>query len=214
MKDYTKQEQFWRSQFGEDYTKRNQRNPDDKDALYFKTWGVSRSKMNERFLGGKKIESILEVGCNSADQLAILQKQGYATLYGVEVQDDAVRIAKRLTDGINIIKGSAFDIPFKDAYFDLVFTSGVLIHIDPSDLHAVMGEIYRVSRKYIWGYESYNTTLIPLDYRGSADALWKGDYAKLFTKQFPDLELMKQEYYKFLANENVESMFILQKKSI
>ena len=213
MKGYTKQEQFWRSQFGKDYTKRNQLNPADKDALYIKTWGTSRSKMNELFLGGKKIESILEVGCNSADQLAILQKQGYDTLYGIEVQDDAVRIAKRLTDGINIIKGSAFDIPFKDEYFDLVFTSGVLIHIRPDDLPAVMREMYRVSRRYIWGYESYNATLIPLDYRGNADTLWKGDYAKLYTEQFPDLELMKQINYKFLANENVESMFILHKKN-
>ena len=37
MKDYTKQEQFWRSQFGKDYTKRNQQNPKDKDDLYIKT---------------------------------------------------------------------------------------------------------------------------------------------------------------------------------
>ena len=116
-------------------------------------------------------------------------------------------------DKIPIIKGSAFDLPFKDAYFDLVFTSGVLIHIHPSDLPVVMGEIHRVSRRYIWGYESYNDKLIPLDYRGNADALWKGDYAKLYTEQFPDLELMKQKNYKFLANENIESMFILQKKS-
>ena len=40
----------------------------------------------------------------------------------------AVEKGKENTKGINIIQGSAFDLPYKDNYFDLVCTNGVLIH--------------------------------------------------------------------------------------
>jgi len=53
---------------------------------------------------------------------------------------------------VNLIQGSVFDIPFKDKYFDMVFTAGVLIHVSPSDIKKVLKEIYRCSTKYIWGH--------------------------------------------------------------
>lgn len=61
-------------------------------------------------------------------------------------------MAKKFTDGINIIRGTADDIPFRDGYFDLVFTSGVLIHINPQSIGKVLREIYRCSNSLYLGY--------------------------------------------------------------
>ncbi|MFH1583272.1 MAG: methyltransferase domain-containing protein, partial [Candidatus Falkowbacteria bacterium] len=114
------QEKFWSSKFGEDYTKRNIYDPKSLDKLYKNQFGVTKSEMNKEFLGNLKINNVLEVGCNIGNQLNFLQKNKYKNLYGIEILDYAVEEAKNLTKNINIIQGSAFDIPFKDNYFDLV----------------------------------------------------------------------------------------------
>ena len=73
---------------------------------------------------------------------------GFTNLYGIELQGYAVELSKSRTHNINIIQGSAFDIPFKNEYFDLVFTSGLLIHIHPSNIREAMNEIYRCTKKF------------------------------------------------------------------
>ncbi|WP_332634565.1 pseudaminic acid biosynthesis-associated methylase [Halalkalibacter flavus] len=153
----------------------------------------------------------LEVGCNVGNQLRHLQSMNYGNLYGVELQWYAVQKAKSLTKEINIIQGTAYDIPFKNKYFDLVFTSGVLIHISPTDIKKTIQEMYRVSKRYIWGFEYYSDTYKEVEYRGSNKALWKGDFASLFLTEFPDLRLVKQVKVPYLENENVDSMYLLEK---
>ena len=146
------QENFWSGEFGKDYTDRNTRQNDDLDKVYKDWYGVSRVKMNETFLGAvPKDARILEVGCNTGMQLACLKAMGFTSLYGIELQDYAVQKAKEYTVGINLIQGSAFDIPFKDNYFDLVFTSGVLIHIAPENLPGIFSEMHRCSKKVYLG---------------------------------------------------------------
>jgi pseudaminic acid biosynthesis-associated methylase len=208
----TEQEKFWDSSFGKKYTDRNIYSPSTLDKFYKKTLGVTRSKINADFLANHKINNTLEVGCNVGNQLRLLQINKFKNLYGIEIQKDAVERAKKITKGINIIQGSAFELPFKDNYFDLVFTSGVLIHIHPHDLKAVMKEIYRVSKKYIFGLEYYNNHYQEIIYRGHKDRLWKTDFAKAYQSCFPDLKLLKVKCYPYLKNEkNIDSAFLLRK---
>jgi pseudaminic acid biosynthesis-associated methylase len=139
---------------------------------------------------------------------------GFQQLYGVELQPYAVERAKEFTRHVNIVQGSGFDIPFKDAFFDVVCTNGVLIHIAPDDLPRIMAEMVRCSRRYIWGFEYYSPELTTIPYRGNEGFLWKADYAKLFLEQFPELRLVKQELYPYQTpNEqgNVDSMYLLEK---
>jgi pseudaminic acid biosynthesis-associated methylase len=137
---------------------------------------------------------------------------GFSNLYGIELQSYAVELSKSRTRRINIIEGSAFDIPYKDGYFDLVFTSGLLIHISPSDISRAMREIYRCTREYIWGFEYYADKYTEIAYRGHRNLLWKADFARLYLDQFGDLELVKEERLKYLDNDNVDSMFLLRKR--
>ena len=99
----TKQQKFWKSNFGKQYTKRNIFNPGQLDKSYLAAYGMSRSRMSQEFLGGLKINNVLEIGCNVGNQLRSLQKQGYKDLFGIEIQADSVEQAKKLTDRIKVL---------------------------------------------------------------------------------------------------------------
>ena len=170
--------------------------------------------MNKEFLDSVRSEvgNVLEVGCNIGMQLRILDQMGFINLSGIDYQLHAVEKAKGLTKNMNIIQASAFDIPFKDGYFDLVYTSGVLIHIAPKDISVVLKEIHRCAKKYIWGFEFFAEQYTEVSYRGNQDMLWKTNFCKLYLDQFSDLELVKEKKYPYLQNENVDVMFLLKKK--
>jgi len=136
---------------------------------------------------------------------------GYKNLYGIEPQEYAVELSKKATKNINIIKGDVFNIPFKDNFFDLVFTSGVLIHINPHDVKRALREIYRCSKKYIWGFEYYADKYTEILYRGQKNLLWKANFLKIYQDIFPDLKVVKMKFLKYLDNDNIDLMFLLKK---
>ena len=213
MPEITEQMEKWAGEFGKDYTDRNALSLEEMDALYERNYGQTRTELNERFLEGvDRSIRILEVGSNVGNQLLCLQKMGFSNLYGIELQSYAVELSKSRTKHINIIEGSAFDIPYKDGFFDLVFTSGVLIHISPSDVDTTMEEIYRCTREYIWGFEYYADEYTEIPYRGHGNLLWKADFARLYLDRFKDLELVKEECLKYLDNDNIDTMFLLRKR--
>jgi pseudaminic acid biosynthesis-associated methylase len=214
MKNHTDQTQQWSSAFGKEYTDRNPQTVEAMDKLYKKQFGLTRTELNLMFLSNlDRSIKILEVGSNVGVQLQGLQRNGFENLYGIELQPYAVEVSKQNTKNINLIQGSAFDIPFKDSYFDLVFTSGVLIHISPDDLNIAMREIFRCTSEYIWGFEYYADQYSEIPYRGSRNLLWKADFAKLYLDKFKDLELVKKKRIKYLDNDNVDSMFLIRKRS-
>ena len=188
----TIQEKFWSSKFGDKYITRNSQNDKEFDKIYTSKFGISRSQMNKDFLGKKRIKNILEVGCNIGNQLSLLKKLGHKDLYGIEINKTAIELAKKKTKDINVIYGSAYDIPFKDSYFDVVFTSGVFIHISPRDVKKAMREIYRTSGKYIWGFEYFDEKHRAVEYRGNKNRLWKGNFAKMYMDFFKDVKLVKE----------------------
>lgn len=213
MSKTSKEMQEWMGSFGREYTSRCTLSVEELEALYKRMYGISRIELNERFLKGMaRSVRVLEVGSNTGNQLLCLQRTGFTNLYGIEVQDYAVELSKLRTSNISIIQGSAFDIPFKDGYFDLVFTSGLLIHIHPADSAVAMAEIHRCTRKYIWGLEYYAPECTEVNYRGHNNLLWKADYVSLYLKEFDDLELVREERLKYLDNDNVDSMFLLKKR--
>lgn len=215
MAKITEQMQKWRGEFGREYTDRNALSLEEMEDLSKKNYGVTETELNERFLKGiDRSIRILEVGSNIGNQLLCLQRMGFSNLYGIELQSYAVELSKSRTRNINIIQGSAFDIPYKDGYFDLVFTAGVLIHIEPSDIALALREIYRCTRKYIWGFEYFSDHYTEIPYRGHKNLLWKTDFVRLYLNQFSDLELVKEERLKYLDNDNVDTMFLLKKEEM
>jgi pseudaminic acid biosynthesis-associated methylase len=209
----TEQMKEWSGAFGKDYTDRNALSLEEMEDLYRKNYGLSRTELNQRFLDGiDRGARTLEVGSNIGNQLLCLQRMGFSKLYGIELQSYAVELSKSRTKNINIIQGEASDIPYRDSFFDVVFTSGVLIHISPSSLPNIMKEIHRCTKEYIFGFEYYSEKPTEIEYRGHRDLLWKASFAQMYLELFDDLTLEREEKIKYLNSANVDSMFLLGKR--
>lgn len=210
----TKQMDFWGGESGNAYVDRNPMNIQESDTLYLKDYGITRRDLNERFLGNLNRDlKILEVGSNIGLQLELFRLMGFKNLLGIELNDYAVEKAKQLHPKVDVIRGSAFDLPFRDGYFDLVYTSGVLIHINPKkDLLEVSDEIYRVTNRYIWCYEFAAREPIAMTYRDRQELFWKQDFLKFYLNRFSNLKVMKAEELPVLNSENFTQMFLLEKK--
>ena len=137
---------------------------------------------------------------------------GFDHLYGIEIQDYALRKARARLSNAQLALASAFEIPYADGSFDLVFTSGVLIHIAPADLPKALREIHRCSRQFIWGFEYYSPQPMEVPYRGHQALLWKADFARLYLELFDDLDPVREERIPYLADANVDLMFLLRRK--
>jgi pseudaminic acid biosynthesis-associated methylase len=208
----TKQLGQWQGDLGRKYTDRNTFTPEQVDALWMKNYGVSRSAVNREFLGAlPKDVRILEVGCNIGNQLLLLQELGFSDLHGLEIQDYALELARGRALGIQFSQGSAFNLPFEDDSFDLVFTAGVLIHIAPQDLPIALSQIHRCAKRYIFGSEYFAPAVTQVRWREQDDVMWKMDYAREYLAHFKDLSLVVERRLPYLDSDNVDSVFLLQK---
>jgi pseudaminic acid biosynthesis-associated methylase len=209
----TEQIRTWSGDFGREYTDRNTFTPAQLDELYQCNYGITRSAINRRFLESiPRDVRILEVGCNVGNQLLMLQSMAFTNLYGIEIQDYALQRAQGRLPAAVLRQASALAIPYADRFFDLVFTSGVLIHIASAELPLALGEIRRCAKHWIWGFEYYAPQMTEVAYRGHDALLWKTDYARLYAGQFPGLELVREERLRYLENENVDTAFLLRVK--
>ncbi|WP_019959649.1 pseudaminic acid biosynthesis-associated methylase [Woodsholea maritima] len=185
---------YWRSQFGHEYAERNQANETaiKKRAL---TWGRWLWSMM-----GDLPTSIFEVGCNVGINLRALSRISEAELYALEPNDRAREII--LSEGLlppdRLFSGDASTLPLPDNSVDLSFTTGVLIHVPPSELPAAIDQLYRISRKYILMSEYFADKPEETPYRGQTGLLFKRDFGKLMLERHPSLRIVD---YGFLWRE-------------
>ncbi|MDX9964141.1 pseudaminic acid biosynthesis-associated methylase [Desulfobacter postgatei] len=204
------QSNFWKGNFGNQYTERN---AVDLDNLYEKNFGLTRTALNNDMLTDVNTNaSILEAGCNRGLQLELLRRQGFTKLWGIDINAKALEHARKEKQN-NIVEGSILDIPFKDNYFDLVFTSGVLIHIHPSNIKQALSELYRTTKKYIWCFEYFADTYTEISYRKNTNKMWKADFLSIFMEFYPDLAIIKQKKLQYIDEPDKEDMMFLLKKT-
>ena len=177
--------EVWKGEFGQAYTDRN--------AI---DWHV-RVPAFQEMLRGLSLERALEVGCNRGHNLlAVSHVTGPDTeVIGIEPNPYALKIARSSDPAITAIRGSVYDLPFKDGYFDLAFTAGVLIHIPLANLPAAMKEIGRVTRKYILCIEYFAEEETEIRYREQANLLWKRDFLKHYTDSIPGLKKLRSGFW-------------------
>lgn len=204
----------WTGSFGREYTDRNTLTPVELDALYDRNYGITRRELNRRFLRAiPRCARILEVGCNVGNQLLILQEMGFTNLFGIEIQSYALERARSRVPHARFTQASVLAIPYPDLNFDLIFTSGVLIHIAPPNVPFVLAEIHRCAKIWVWGMEYYAPRMTEAPYRGHNSLLWKTDYAQLYLEEFSDLELVREDRLRYLRDENVDTMFLLRRRA-
>jgi pseudaminic acid biosynthesis-associated methylase len=176
---------IWEGEFGKDYTDRN--------VIDWRT----RLRAFRQMLDGLPIKRVLEVGCNRGHNLVCLAELlgEESEVVGVEPNRYALELARASSVKVGVLYGHAFDLPFKDGYFDLMFTAGVLIHIPLGDLPLALSEIYRVSKRYILAIEYFAQEETAVCYRGHDNLLWKRDFLQHYRSQFPDLALIRSGYW-------------------
>lgn len=185
----TRQLETWRGAFGDSYVDRNQA---DDAAL------AARTRMWARVLErAGPIGSVLEVGCNIGLNLRALHRLGVHDLTAVEpngkaratILEDGVLPADRIHDAF----GSA--LPFADGQFDLVFTSGVLIHVPPGDLEATQREIVRTSRRLVACAEYFSVEPQEKRYRGADGLLFTRDFGGAYLDLAPGLVCLDYGFF-------------------
>lgn len=168
MNYQTEQEKFWATEFGNDYLVRNDGEPliASNISLFSK---ILRSAPN--------VKSIAELGCNIGLNLMALNRMNQELdLRGYEINPLAAKAAADQVLG-NIVNTTITEPLEKDKKFDLTFTKGVLIHINPEKLNSVYENLYALSNRYILVCEYYNPSPVTVEYRGHQDRLFKRDFA-------------------------------------
>jgi pseudaminic acid biosynthesis-associated methylase len=177
----TPQEHFWREKITDSYSRDNSFFD---EKLGLQAWEIILSKIDK-----SDMSSYLDCGSNIGRNISFLKK------VLPEATSNIVELAKAPFDKCmsDFHITESFLGPLKDAKFnskfDLVFTSGVLIHVNPDDLLDSMSRMFEASSKYILIIEYFNRTPVMINYRGEDDRLFKRDFGKLFLENF-DCEVL------------------------
>lgn len=174
-------EQLWSGDFGDEYVERNIGAYDH------------RAEFWKELLTKNRCDRVLEVGCNVGGNLRwVAQHTPTTGVHGVDINEKALAYLRREFPSINAQWSSARLLPYRDEWFDLVFTMGVLIHQPDSTLPLVMSEMVRTSRRWVLAGEYFSSRTEEVPYRGQEGALFKRDYGALFTDLFLELELVEK----------------------
>lgn len=180
----TEQEKFWAGEFGDDYIERN--NSEQLLAANFHFFSGILSHT-------RNVASCLELGANIGMNLRALTRLLPQTEFtAVEINSKACEQLKKI-QRVKAINGSIFEVQF-DSKFDLVFTKGVMIHLNPEYLPMVYRKMYESSNRYICVAEYFNPAPAMIEYRGHAERLYKRDFAGEMMDMFSDLKLVAYQF--------------------
>jgi pseudaminic acid biosynthesis-associated methylase len=179
----TSLEQLWAGDFGAAYIDRN-RVLDERRASF---WAD--------LITGSRIRSVLEIGCGQGANLKpIAGLLDPHDVWGVDINEDALALARLHAPGVNVVASRARRLPFRDDLADLVFTVGVLIHQPETTLPIVMAEIVRCSSRYVLWAEYHATATEEVPYRGETGALYRRDYGAIYRELFPELGVVREGF--------------------
>ena len=134
--------------------------------------------------------SAIEFGANIGLNLKALHDfQPHLSLECVEINQKAVAELKTLPWLNKVYEGSLLEFSAPRQY-ELAFTRGVLIHINPERLNTCYDLLYQSSNKYILIDEYYNPAPVKVSYRGNDEKLFKRDFAGELMDRYPDLEIV------------------------
>lgn len=180
MRTMTSEEKFWKGEFGDDYISRN----GGVEVLAAKI-----TAFTYYLKYASNIKSVLELGGNiGMNEKALSIIMPGLTMDVVEINDKAAKECETIPN-VTVYNQSIFDLELNKAY-DLTFTSGVLIHINPDMLSVVYDKLYQYSRKYILVAEYYNPTPVEVTYHGNEGKLYKRDFAGEILDRYKDLSLI------------------------
>jgi pseudaminic acid biosynthesis-associated methylase len=181
--DAERLEALWAGEFGDQYVDRNAEAGKGRRPF----WAERHAKLG--------FTSVLEVGCNVGGNLRWLAELiGPQNVHGIDVNEHALAVLRENVPGADVRIAKARELPFEDGQFDLVFTTGVLIHQPPEELAQIMDEIVRCAKRYVLCGEYRADDVEEVHYRGHEGALFRNDYGRLYQERFPQLELIDEGF--------------------
>ena len=135
----------YNKEFWDKYTDENEARYNEEFAKFTRDLSVSL-----------RCVSILEIGCGTGIDLRLFPNT--FQIFGVDLNEKALDIAKKKIAIGNFKKASITDLPFEDSSIDFVFTHQLLNYLDDETLDKGIAEMYRVARKYIMNCEKFEET--------------------------------------------------------
>lgn len=121
-----------------------------------KSWEARLDIWREILARTGEISSVIELGCNIGDNLRALDHlKPNLKVTGIELNQFAAEQAKSVLPNAEIIVDSLLRANV-EGKFDLAFTRGVLIHINPNELHRAYDQLATMSKKFVLIYENYS----------------------------------------------------------
>lgn len=131
-----------------------------------------------------EFDQCLEIGCADGWRLDFINKQYSCSCFGIDPSEKAVRAGSNIYPNINLIEGTADNLPYENTSMDIVILGFCLYLCDRKDLFKIAYEVDRVL--------SEDGLLVILDFYSeipyknkyghlSSIYSYKMDYSKLFT---------------------------------
>ncbi len=173
----TEQSSLWQSDFGDAYISRNNGPDIVRSNRYF------FSQIFDHL--DSKPESIFEIGASVGLNLdAIRDLIPSISLGAVEVNSKACDELRK--KNIETYESSIEDWIPATSQWDLSFSKGVLIHLNPQSLESTYTKLARTSKKWVLICEYFSRSVTELEYRGQTRALYKRDFAAEFLQYNKD----------------------------
>jgi len=172
-------EEFWTKEFGDRYHDRQGEKGSVRSNI-----ALFSNILNHT----DDVETIIEFGAGAG-----LNLEAIGSLYP-EIQTTGIEINEAAAKQIPadyVFNMNMLDYDSKEhGQAELVFTKGLMIHVDPDQLSRAYQVLYEASNKYILMCEYYNPVPVEVSYRGHEGRLWKRDFCGDMLKIYPDLTLI------------------------
>lgn len=185
MKKYgTPQEDFWAGEFGDQYVDRNRSQGLAASCVAFWASVLRRTR---------NIASVCELGANIGLNLRALRTLlPSCELAGVEINSKAAGELRSWGEA-EVFEQSLFEFAPTRKY-DLTFSKGVLIHLNPDLLPKAYDALYNASGRFVCVAEYYNPAPVEVLYRGNEGKLFKRDFAGEMLDRFTGAGLKLLDY--------------------
>jgi len=210
------QQEFWKGKHGNEWTERLLTM---KSA--YQNWeadsGVKlKDLLQEFFHDIPKNSKIIEMGCGPGWVLKTLEELGYTKLHGIDINDNAIRVARKNHPKIRFSAGPLEAVTITH-WYDTVLTSAFLIHIHPDNLDNTMKIIYNTANKYIFGRELSSTSPEECPIENPNKRKWKNQYwtrrfKVKWLELFPDLKVVKYKLIPMMSKQYIQTeVYLLEK---
>lgn len=182
-----KSEDYWKTTF----------NPKRRKESYFDFYfkdEIRKKSLNFRInilLNlNKDVNSFLDVGCGyGAFLYEMYLRNSNLQLGGIDISREAIEFCRGKNPNVCFVNDTFSNINkhFKEKSYDVVYTSGVMIHQAPECLDILIDNIIKIGKKYIVHFEDIgNNELISgekiynPEWRNSKQFLWRNDLVSIY----------------------------------